>query len=81
IVICGERNAPDTRSLLATVNSLFLPHKVLMLMDEGADSFLCQRLPFLSSLSQQGGAATAYVCQNFTCALPITDPQELRDQS
>uniref|UniRef100_A0A8C4FEM2 Spermatogenesis associated 20 n=1 Tax=Dicentrarchus labrax TaxID=13489 RepID=A0A8C4FEM2_DICLA len=78
IVICGQRDAPDTASLLATINSLFLPHKVLMLTDGDADSFLCQRLPVLSSMSQQDGVATAYVCQDFTCSLPVTDPQELR---
>ncbi|XP_026207366.1 spermatogenesis-associated protein 20 isoform X2 [Anabas testudineus] len=78
IVICGQRDAPDTTSLLTAVNSLFLPHKVLMLVDGSADNFLCQRLPVLSSMSQQGGAATAYVCQDFTCSLPVTDPQELR---
>lgn len=49
-----------------------------MLIDDDADSFLCQRLPVLSSMSQQGGVATAYVCQDFTCSLPVTDPQELR---
>ncbi|XP_034414800.1 spermatogenesis-associated protein 20 isoform X2 [Cyclopterus lumpus] len=27
IVICGQRDAPDTAGLLAAVNSLFLPHK------------------------------------------------------
>ncbi|XP_008304495.1 spermatogenesis-associated protein 20 [Stegastes partitus] len=78
IVICGQRDAPDTASLLATVNSLFLPFKVLMLTDENAESFLHQRLPVLSSMSQLGGVATAYVCQDFTCSLPVTDPQELR---
>uniref|UniRef100_A0A3Q3IEE7 Spermatogenesis-associated protein 20-like TRX domain-containing protein n=1 Tax=Monopterus albus TaxID=43700 RepID=A0A3Q3IEE7_MONAL len=77
IVICGQRGAPDTTSLLAAVNSLFLPYKVLMHIDGSADSFLCQRLPVLSSMSQQGGVATAYVCQDFTCSLPVTDPQEL----
>lgn len=49
-----------------------------MLNDENADSFLCQRLPVLSSMSQLGGVATAYVCQDFACSLPVTDPQELR---
>ncbi|XP_054624929.1 spermatogenesis-associated protein 20 isoform X1 [Dunckerocampus dactyliophorus] len=78
IVICGQRDSPDTKSLLEAVNSLFLPHKVLMLLDGNADSFLCQRLPALSSMTQQGGVATAYVCQDFTCSLPVTDPQELR---
>ncbi|GLD61313.1 spermatogenesis-associated protein 20 [Lates japonicus] len=51
--------------------------KVLMLIDSD-ENFLCQRQPVLSSMSQQGGVATAYVCQDFTCSLPVTDPQELR---
>uniref|UniRef100_A0A8C8HQV2 Spermatogenesis-associated protein 20-like TRX domain-containing protein n=1 Tax=Oncorhynchus tshawytscha TaxID=74940 RepID=A0A8C8HQV2_ONCTS len=78
IVICGQRDAPDTSSLLATVNSLFLPHKVLMLADGETEGYLYQHLPILSSLTCQGGSATAYVCEDFTCALPVTDPQELR---
>lgn len=49
-----------------------------MLIDNDTDGFLHQRLPVLSSMSQQGGVATAYVCQDFTCSLPVTDPQELR---
>uniref|UniRef100_A0AAX7T9C6 Spermatogenesis-associated protein 20-like TRX domain-containing protein n=1 Tax=Astatotilapia calliptera TaxID=8154 RepID=A0AAX7T9C6_ASTCA len=77
IVICGQRDAPDTTSLLAAVKSLFLPYKVLMLADGDTESFLCQRLPVLSSMSQLRGVATAYVCQDFTCSLPVTDPQEL----
>ncbi|XP_030196563.1 spermatogenesis-associated protein 20 [Gadus morhua] len=79
IVICGERDAPDTAGLLATVRSLYLPHKVLMLADGDPEGFLSQRLPLLSSLKPRpDGAATAHVCQDFTCALPISDPEELR---
>lgn len=54
-----------------------------MLVDGDSDGFLLQRLPALSSLARQHGggaaaAAAAYVCQDFTCSLPVTDPQELR---
>ncbi|KAM8836191.1 spermatogenesis-associated protein 20 isoform 1-T1 [Spinachia spinachia] len=78
IVICGQRDAPDTSSLLAAVHSLFLPHKLLMHTDGDADGFLRARLPVLSSMSRRGGVAAAYVCQDFTCSPPVTDPQELR---
>ncbi|KAG7491692.1 hypothetical protein MATL_G00006850 [Megalops atlanticus] len=80
IVICGQPDAEDTACLIACVNALFLPHKVLMLADGNTDGFLYQRLPVLSSLRPLEGKATAYVCQNFTCALPVTCPQELRRQ-
>ncbi|XP_030630170.1 spermatogenesis-associated protein 20 [Chanos chanos] len=78
IVICGQPDAEDTQSLIACVNSLFLPHKVLMLADGNEDSFLYQRLPALSTMGPVEGKAAAYVCQDFTCALPVTCPEELR---
>uniref|UniRef100_A0A3P9MUP8 Spermatosis associated 20 n=1 Tax=Poecilia reticulata TaxID=8081 RepID=A0A3P9MUP8_POERE len=78
IVICGQKEASDTAGLLAAVNSLFSPFKVVMHTDGNPESFLCQRLPALSSMTQLDGAATAYVCQDLTCSLPVTEPQELR---
>uniref|UniRef100_A0AAY4BZR8 Spermatogenesis-associated protein 20-like TRX domain-containing protein n=1 Tax=Denticeps clupeoides TaxID=299321 RepID=A0AAY4BZR8_9TELE len=78
IVICGEPDAEDTASLTSCVHSLFLPHKVLMLADADPDGFLRQRLSVLSTMMPLDGRAAAYVCQDYTCALPVTCPQELR---
>uniref|UniRef100_A0A3B1K518 Spermatosis associated 20 n=1 Tax=Astyanax mexicanus TaxID=7994 RepID=A0A3B1K518_ASTMX len=52
--------------------------QVLILADGNTEDYLYQKLPVLSSLVQQEGKATAYVCQDFACALPVTCPQELR---
>lgn len=49
-----------------------------MLVDGDSDGFLQQRLPALSSMTQQDGVAVSFICQDFTCSLPVTDPQELR---
>lgn len=49
-----------------------------MLVDGDSDGFLQQRLPALSSMPQQDGMAVAFICQDFTCSLPVTDPRELR---
>ncbi|KAI4873516.1 hypothetical protein NFI96_032599, partial [Prochilodus magdalenae] len=90
IIICGQPDAEDTTSLITCVNSLFLPYKILLVLwfvkenevlilaDGNTEGFLYQKLPVHSSLVQQEGKATAYVCQDFTCALPVTCPQELR---
>lgn len=48
-----------------------------MLVDGDSDGFLQQRLPALSSMTHQDGVAVAFICQDFTCSLPVTDPQEL----
>ncbi|XP_053367926.1 spermatogenesis-associated protein 20 [Clarias gariepinus] len=78
IIICGQPDAEDTANLIACVNSLFLPYKVLILADGNTEGILYKKLPVLTSLIQQEGKATAYVCKDFTCALPVTCPQELR---
>jgi uncharacterized protein YyaL (SSP411 family) len=36
--------------------------------------------PLLAGRTTVDGKAAAYVCQNFTCQLPVTDPDQLRDQ-
>lgn len=69
--------------IMMTVMTLFffpfpLCFQVLMLADGNTEGFLYQRLPVLSTLVAQEGKATAYVCENFACALPVTCPQELR---
>lgn len=63
---------------LSAVSYLLYSLQVLILADSNKEDFLYQKLPVLSSMIQQEGKATAYVCQDFTCALPVTCPQELR---
>jgi len=55
-----------------------LPRKVLIVLDPvNHDSFLRSRRQSLDSFTQVDGHATAYVCDNFTCSLPVTDTDAL----
>nr|XP_042703903.1 spermatogenesis-associated protein 20 isoform X3 [Chrysemys picta bellii] len=78
VVICGAPEGEDTKDLLRCVHSVFAPNKVLMLADGDSTGFLYHHLPFLSSLERKDGKATAYLCENFACSLPVTSSQELR---
>uniref|UniRef100_UPI00398E5DCF spermatogenesis-associated protein 20 n=1 Tax=Pristiophorus japonicus TaxID=55135 RepID=UPI00398E5DCF len=78
VVIRGEPEAPDTQGLIQCVNTHFVHNKILLLADGNCESFLYQSLPFLSTLELKDGKATAYVCQNFTCSLPVTSAGELQ---
>lgn len=69
--------------MFLTVFSLSIPNplrvsQVLMLADGDSTGFLYHHLPFLSSLERKDGKATAYLCENFACSLPVTSSQELR---
>jgi len=54
----------------------YLPNSILMLADQGAgQQALGRSLPFLRNMRPKNGKATAYVCQNYLCNLPSSDPK------
>ncbi len=78
IVIVGERGDADTGALLTEVHKNFLPNRVLLGASQGdhADD----GLPLLAERQPIDGKATAYVCENYVCQLPVTEPQALARQ-
>ena len=78
IIIAGEVTASDTKALLNTVNTFFLPNKILIVHEPGSKSFLTQRLHVLDTINKIDGKATAYVCENYTCTSPVNQPELLK---
>ena len=79
IIIAGEAEAEDTKSLLRTVHSFYLPNRVLVVHSRQAGtSFLSNNLPSLASMLSLNEQATAYVCENFTCSAPVSDSLKLQ---
>lgn len=78
IVIAGEQNAADTLAMQQVVAELFLPNKVMLLSDGKQPPSLTKKLPTLNYMTKQNGKTTAYVCENFACQQPATDPDSLR---
>jgi uncharacterized protein YyaL (SSP411 family) len=79
IVIAGEPSAPDTAALLRAVRSAYLPHAALLLVPGGSDGQRVRELaPFTEGHAPIAGAAAAYVCRDFACRMPTTDPEQLR---
>jgi len=78
IVIAGPRDAPETHALVSEVHRHFVPDKVLLLAD-GADGqrYLEEKMEALREMKPVDGQAAAYVCENFTCKTPVTDPKAL----
>ncbi|MBA4115860.1 MAG: hypothetical protein H0X71_05355 [Rubrobacter sp.] len=72
-------NAPDTKALTSAVYSDYLPNKVVAGRAEG-DEEAAESIPLLAERPARDGKATAYVCVNYACQSPTTDPEELREQ-
>jgi len=79
LVISGRIDQPDTQALLHVAQQEFVPNKVLVLADQGdGQTYLQKLLPFISGMGLSNGKAAAYVCQNMSCQLPLTEPAELQ---
>jgi uncharacterized protein YyaL (SSP411 family) len=65
----------DLTDLAAVVRGKSHPHLVLAGGPEGSED-----PSLLTGRTTVAGSPAAYVCQNFTCRLPVTDPDDLRRQ-
>jgi uncharacterized protein YyaL (SSP411 family) len=77
IVVVGEKSGPDTAALLREIHGRFLPFQVTVLADADARRSLGAHVPALDSMAAAKGRAAAYVCRDYTCQLPVTDPARL----
>ncbi|MCA1559156.1 MAG: thioredoxin domain-containing protein [Acidobacteria bacterium] len=78
VVIAGTRNAADTAALHAEAARHYLPFGLVVPVEPGASQrTLGSLMPFLASMTPRDGRAAAYVCREFACRQPVTDPREL----
>jgi uncharacterized protein YyaL (SSP411 family) len=75
IAIVGDPGAADTRALLEVCAAGYRPYQSVAV---GAPDTETAALPLLQNRSQIRNRATAYVCVDFTCRPPVTDPAALR---
>ena len=78
IVIAGEAGAGDTEALLSTLQATYLPQAVTLLVEPGSAGDLVRKIaPFTENHAPVEGKAAAYVCRDYACKMPTTDPDEL----
>lgn len=78
VVIAGTQESGDTRKILEALRQNYLPNKVVIFKPIGQEfpdiariaSFVKDNLPL-------DGKATAYVCRNHACELPVTDSSDM----
>jgi uncharacterized protein len=77
IVVVGE--AEQARPLLHEVWTRYLPNKVVVASSD-VDEAAATLVPLLRERKAQGGRATAYVCESYTCLQPVSTARELAAQ-
>jgi uncharacterized protein YyaL (SSP411 family) len=78
VVIAGNPDNDDTKKMLQTLKSHYLPNIVLILKAVGDQSnSITELAPFTRYYDIVNGKATAHVCINQNCKLPTNDIQKL----
>jgi len=78
VVIAGPRHDPATEAMLAVIHRNFLPRTVSLLVSgEKERDRLSELAPFVREMVPVDGKTTAYVCRQYACQAPVTDPGEM----
>jgi uncharacterized protein YyaL (SSP411 family) len=75
IAVVGDPEVADTRALLGIVRRGYRPFQVVAL---GAPNARPSAVPLLQDRGLVEGRVAAYVCRDFTCQAPVTEPGALR---
>ena len=80
IAVLGPPEDPRTQELLRTARRDFRPNQVLAWLDEASPDarLVRERVPLLADKQMLHGNPTAYLCRNYACQLPTTDPEVFR---
>jgi uncharacterized protein YyaL (SSP411 family) len=75
-VVISSDGLPD--ALINVLRGRYLPRQVALVRTGGPDAAeLAALAPFTEPLTPIDGKPTAYVCRNFACDLPTTDPEQM----
>jgi uncharacterized protein YyaL (SSP411 family) len=79
-VIAGKIDDEGTKALLKEVHRHFVPNRIMILADGGdGQKFFAEKNEAIEAMKPLDGKPAAYVCENFTCKAPVTDPKALRE--
>ena len=80
VAIVGNFDQQSTKALLEVVFGNYLPNKVVTGSGPGQLEEGSEATPLLRDRVMVDGQPTAYVCQNYVCQLPVTEPAALAQQ-
>ncbi|XP_065341315.1 spermatogenesis-associated protein 20 isoform X2 [Cloeon dipterum] len=79
VVVTGDPRSESAQRLLAEIRSRLIPGRVLGYADGDEDGILYQKNLTVKKMKVlKDGKASAYVCKNSTCSLPVTKQEQLQ---
>jgi uncharacterized protein YyaL (SSP411 family) len=80
IILTGRRDSAEMQALLRELHVRFVPNRVVLLVDSPeSQKALSAGIPSIESMQLAEGRASAYVCRNYACQLPVSEPSKFAE--
>jgi len=80
VLVFGDENNLATQNILEDIQSIYMPNRVIVYGKNGGES-LKNTIPFVGFYEPHAdGTPRVYVCQNFSCKLPTSDFEVVKEQ-
>lgn len=77
IAIMGATEHPKTLKFLEIIHARFQPHKIVAIADAEQLGEWNSRSPLFAGKTIRAETPTVFLCQDYTCRAPITEPEAL----
>lgn len=80
VIVAGAMDTADTQVLLKALAGIYLPNMVTLVRPEapsGEPPAIDRLAPQIAAYATVEGKAAAYVCRDYECSLPVTDPEAM----
>ena len=77
VVIAGDPDSTDTIEMARRLRREFTPRTVILFRPDGEAPAITEIAPFVRFNVSINGKATAYVCKDYACELPVTTAEEM----
>lgn len=80
VIAAGDDYGLKSGELLRVIRSSFRPKTTLILLDsDEAVAFFGETSPAIAEMKPRDGKTAVYVCEDFACRAPVTEPEELEE--
>jgi uncharacterized protein YyaL (SSP411 family) len=76
IILTGDKDNENAKQFLSIIEDKFVPNKIILFAEEK----ISKTIPYITNYEKREERITVYVCENYVCNLPATDPEKLRRQ-
>jgi uncharacterized protein YyaL (SSP411 family) len=77
VIVTGRQGAKDTEAMLRVLGERYLPNKVVLFVPDGETADISEIANYTKDYNSIDGKATAYVCVNYSCQLPVTSVSKM----